>query len=582
MLLRMSFLLFAAMVVSCGASREVVAAPSLTVISLRQNGPAKFHDWRHSPLRALDRQPVRFSASVSSELGIVYAELYLYEFELYRNDAGLHSQRRRPGGLWGRVAQIERAAKPKRSEFDYTHEPGFGAATRLEYVWRVVDVDGAVTDRLGVTDAGTSPWPKDKVLLYAASRRPMTDLIDIGFFRDVDYGNDITRYHADVEAMVMDGFLSPAAYGGQREHWAFYTTDRSADGAALSADVTNENLIPGFLKDFSIPGIDAFCLVHRQDYTDRSLMLENFHSLSNNLFSAEAQNWGTAVHESGHVIFHLSDEYEGCACFQSHAGSNVFRERADCAQWNRANGFAATDCYELADAYQRSWWSAEEPTFFANANACREHNSRLGISPDSCRIFVDEIGRKRFWSFESTCIMHDDGDDQVRPFQRACRKVIDERYAQMRRRQGTESLAAVGRENIYGYEPVLLMAMHRVGTEWSVELAEARLGIPSASSQAAGEVTMRVLDADGQTLVGYRLANAGAVHAHGPEDAFAVPEEGTVWLSVPASPRIERISCEYDRAAHERTPDLTPGRYVDGFTFEIGMEARALMARGKK
>ena len=67
------------------------------------------------------------------------------------------------------------------------------------------------------------------------------------------------------------------------------------------------------------------------------------------------KNWGTAVHECGHAIFHLSDEYEGCACFQADGQSNVFRERAECEAWNMANGFPTASCYELTDVYARSW-----------------------------------------------------------------------------------------------------------------------------------------------------------------------------------------------------------------------------------
>ena len=575
--LRLALLFLLAAALGCSSSKVVRPTPTTPVLGLRQNGPTHFHSWMHSPLRATDYEPMRFSVSATSDVGLRSATLYVYEYELYLNDAGLHSQRQREGGTWGKVEQFDFVRSPRSFETDYDLDAGFGPRTRLEYIWRMTDINGAVTDRLGITDVGESPWPQDKVLLFAASRAPMSELIDIAFFRDVDYGDDLARYRADIEGMVTEGFLSPSAYGNRRRHWAFYTTDRSADGRALSADITNDALVPAFLKDFSIPGIDAFCLVHREDYTDRSLMMENFHSLSNNLFSAEAQNWGTAVHESGHAIFHLSDEYEGCACFQSHAENNVFRERADCVRWNLANGFPATDCYQLADAYQRTWWSAEEPTFFGDARACREHNERNGLSPDSCRLFVDEVGREHFWAFESTCIMHDDGDDVVRPYQRACRRVIERQYRELDAPADRRGFAQVDRQNIYGYEPVLTLAMRRAGTEWSVELDEVRHGVPTASHQAAGEVTMRVMDREGRQLAGYQLANAGAVHRHGPQDDYRVPEVGAVRLSIPASAAIERISCEYNAGAHARTADPRPSVYSSGFTFEVGKEARSLL-----
>ena len=583
MLLRIALLFAAAALASCGpreiAAVETSAAPAL---SLRQNGPAHFEDWLHAPLRALDGEAVRFRVSASSDVGIRAVELFVYEYQLYRNRAGEPSQRRRPGGHWGRVAQWSHPGTPRTISVEHEDTEGFGPHTRLEYVWRVTDADGAVTDRIGLTDAGSSPWPQDKVLLFAASRAPMADLIDIAFFRDVDYGPRVDIFRRDVEAMVTEGFLSRNAYGPDRQRWAFYTTDRQADGRALSADIANDALIPTFLKDFSIPGIDAFCLVHREDYTDRSLMLENFHSLSNNLFSAEAHNWGTAVHESGHAIFHLSDEYEGCACFQSHSGSNVFRERVDCVSWNLSQGFPAADCYAISDVYQRSWWSAEEPTFFTDAAACRAHNERQGVNPDSCRVFIDEAGSEHYWAFESTCIMHDDGDDLVRPFQRACRRNIDDYYARMRR-QGRGDFAGVDRENVYGYEPVVTLSMRRDGQEWGLDVEGVQLGVPTASEQAAGEVVMRVMDGEGRALSSYRLANAGAVHQHartgdhGGEDAYAVPERGVVRIAVPASAAIERVACEYDRDAHARTADAAPSRYSDAFVFEVGGAVRAAL-----
>ena len=582
MLSRIVLLVFSATLLGCVGTRTAVAPDDrAAALTLRQSGPTFFRDWGHSPLRALDGVAVRFRASVTSDAGIRRAELHVYEYELYRGPTGTPLKRRRVGGLWGRLADWSHPGVPSTLELEHTYVPGFGPHTRLEYVWRVVDANGETTDRLGVTDAGTSPWPQDKVLLFAASRAPMADLIDIAFFRDVDYGPRVDIYREDVEAMVTEGFLGDDAFGRDRTRWAFYTTDRVADGRALSEDITNEALVPAFLKDFSVPGIDAFCLLHREEYTDRSLMTENFHSLSSNLFSAEAHNWGTAIHECGHAIFHLSDEYEGCACFQSHAGSNVFRERKDCVAWNLSQGFPAADCYPVADLYDRAWWSAEEPTFFTDAEACRAHNERHGLSPDSCRVFIDERGGEHYWSFETTCIMHDDGDDLVRPFQRACRRNIEEYYARQRP-SARDGVAGVPADDLYGYEPVVLMSMRRDGDVWSLSVEGVREGVPSPSEQAGGEVTMRVLDGGGRALQTYRLANAGATHRHGDTDAYEVPERGVVRIAVPASAAIERVACEYDRDAHDRTADRSPSRYADAYVFQVGDAVREALARANR
>ena len=576
-----------------GGGRRAAYAPAVPALRLELAGPASFADWMHAPLRPGNGEPITFSAELSVEEGFSRVELYVYEYELYRNRADLPSQRPREGGVWGRVrtwdfaaAEGPRARATTELTLDHVHQLGFPAHTRVEYVWRAIDLRGAPTDRFARFDAGDSPWPEDKVLLYSASRRPMSDVVDISFFRDTDYGDSVDVYDRDVEAMLNHGFFGSRAIGDHRDHWAFYTTDRVADGARISANIADESLLPAFLKDFSVPGIDAFCLVHREDYTDRSLLLENFHSLSNNLFSAEAHNWGTAVHECGHAVFHLSDEYGGCACFQTHNTSNVFRERSDCAEWNLANGFPADDCFELRDLYRETWYSAEEPTFFTSERACRDHNRKQGVDTDSCRTFVNAEGRELYWAFETTCIMHDDGDAVVRDFQRACSRVIDDFYDRLREnRSATGDLAAAafandGTDNLFGYEEVIVFEMERQDDLWSLRVRGAEQGVPTAASGAGGEVVMRVLDEAGVELADYRLARPGAVHAHaadgaGADDAFAVPSTGVVRIAVPADRRIARVVCEYDP---DKTPDPTGRAYREPFLFEVGDAVRAALS----
>ena len=587
MALRLLYILSAVTLLACRAGREVSSASEGEQPTYQESGPAVFTDWMHSPLRPLNGEPIAFSAQFSSDISTDKVELYVYEYELYRSKAGLPSQRQREGGQYGLMRTWDFADGPRDLSLDHVHGLGFPAHSRVEYVWRVTDVDGNVTDRFARFDAGDSPWPEDKVLLYSASRRPMTEVIDLGFFRDADYGDSLDVYRRDVEAMVTHGFLASKAFSDHRQLWAFYTTDRVADGKAISKDVTNDALIPQFLKDFSIPGIDAFCLLHREDYTDRSLLLENFHSLSNNLFSAEAHNWGTAVHECGHAIFHLSDEYGGCACFQTHNSSNVFRERADCAEWNVANGFPADDCFELSDIYERPWFSAEEPTFFRSEEQCREHNRKLGLSTDSCRTFIDVEGEQLYWAFEATCIMHDDGDDIVRPFQRACSRVIEDFYSSLRQNTIEQTLAhdeddlPIGRsENIFGYEPVVDIAMTRQSELWELQVGEARMGVPTPTRAAGGEVRMRLSDAEGNTLSTYRLSEPGAAHVHADDaDRYAVPEEGTVRVAVPAHLPIARVACEYDADAQHRTSREAYPHYQEGFLFDVAEDFRR--ARGE-
>ncbi|MFK8057210.1 MAG: hypothetical protein AB8F78_13890 [Saprospiraceae bacterium] len=574
MLLRLTTLFIFGLLVACTGAKELAKVGPVEH-KLKLNGPAVVSDWMHSPLRSENDEPVSFTVQARSAAGIDKVELFVYEYELFSNQYTTPSQRERLGGLSGKVRTWDYKLPVNSVTLEHTHGLGFSKHSRVEYIWRIINVDGEITDRFAMFDAGESPWPEDKVLLYSASRSSMADVIDIAFFRDVDYKDSIALYNQDLDGMIQQGFFGSEVISQNREHWSFYTTDRKADGKAIAEDVSNDALIPEFLKDFSIPGIDAFCLMHREEYTDRSLLLENFHTLSNNLFSAEAYNWGTAVHECGHAIFHLSDEYTGCACFQNRSSSNVFREQADCMEWNIDNGFPAADCYAVADIYDRDWWSAEEPTFFKSEGECREHNRKNGVDGDSCRTFINTSGEELFWAFESTCIMHDDGDHIVRPFQRACSKVILEYFDKLRPGAFDDSFAASVRENIYGYEDVVVMEMGRDGDVWDLQVKGARLGVPTQTIDSEGEVVMRIMGSTGESLYAYGLSQPGAVHVHDDaQDRFEVPTQGYARIAVPADRAIARVICEFDQEAHLRSADPLEVTYTAPFLFEVGDDVK--------
>jgi len=577
MLLRIAICFLLGMLVACSGSRQLVEEGAVPH-TLALNGPANVLDWMHTPLRAGNQEPVSFTFQARSAAGIDKVELFMYEYELFLNQYSLPSQRRRLDGVAGKVRTWNYKAPVNSVSLEHTHGLGFEAHSRVEYIWRITDIEGEVTDRFAMFDAGASPWPEDKVLLYSASRAPMSELIDIAFFRDVDYQDSIEIYNKDLDGMVQEGFLGSELFSQNRQHWAFYTTNRKANGKAIAENIGNDALIPGFLKDFSIPGIDAFCLMHREDYTDRSLLLENFHALSNNLFSAEAHNWGTAVHECGHAIFHLSDEYTGCACFQNRSSSNVFREQADCMEWNLDNGFPTADCYPVTDLYDRNWWSAEEPTFFKSEGECREHNRKNGLSGDSCRTFINTSGEELFWAFEATCIMHDDGDHIVRPFQRACSKVIEEYFEKLRPSAFDNSFAMNVRENIYGYEDVVVMEMGRDGMDWDHQIIGVQKGVPTEANDTEGEVLMRITDTNGESLYAYGLSQPGAVHVHDEsQDRFEVPTEGFVRIAVPANRSIARVICEFDQEAHLRSADASKVAYTAPFLFEVEAQMKEVL-----
>ena len=110
------------------------------------------------------------------------------------------------------------------------------------------------------------------------------------------------------------------------------------------------------MKNSEIQGIDAYGLMHQEPYSDGAYLKSNIHFLAYNLFTAESYNFGTAIHESAHAIFNLSDEYDLCACFEHPDGANMFSSLKGCQDFNKANGFPVSDCTPLEHLNGQSWY----------------------------------------------------------------------------------------------------------------------------------------------------------------------------------------------------------------------------------
>jgi len=153
-------------------------------------GAANFDYWIHSPLHPDNNQAITFKTKVADAKGITKVELMIYEYELYENSDGLPSKRKRIDSQWGLVYDWEFSGTEKTADVAFNFVRGFKAFTNVEYIFRVHNVKGEVSERLAIFDAGDSRWPLDKITLYATSRNPLTNSINLCLFPDTDYQQD--------------------------------------------------------------------------------------------------------------------------------------------------------------------------------------------------------------------------------------------------------------------------------------------------------------------------------------------------------------------------------------------------------
>jgi hypothetical protein len=95
-------------------------------------------------------------------LEIKTIDLHIYEYELFLNEEKLPSKKKRNKGQWGSV-KIWNGNGLKEQTISFNYNNGFTKASQVEYLFKVTDNNGKVTERIAAFDAATSPWPRDKI-----------------------------------------------------------------------------------------------------------------------------------------------------------------------------------------------------------------------------------------------------------------------------------------------------------------------------------------------------------------------------------------------------------------------------------
>lgn len=425
-----------------------------------------------------NNQAVTFQLKAKNPNGIQRVTLYVYEYELTTDAQGLPAKRGRSNGVWGLEKTWEINSK-QAVTLEHQYSKGFKRHSHVEYIFNVEDVHGNIEGKLALFDAGDSPWERDKILLYATTRQPMKERLNVCFFMDTDYRNNWPKFIGDLSGLIYEGYHQNNMIAEDKDMWAFYYTKQIADGKAISSDCFDTSKYPDFVKDTIIEGIDAFGLIHQENYSDGAYMYGNLTYMAYNMFTAEHYNYGTAIHETSHAIFRLNDEYQGCSCFEAGNGSNVFSKLADCQAFNRLNGFPSTDCTELTHGDGSKWYLSEEYALFRTMAECQQFNRDRGYQENSCTEIIELDNKTWFKSTEGACIMHDDGNVNVPDFQRTCVAVISYYYDQLRGTSGPMIAQNSRMDNIFGYEPVVNITQSFQAGRVNTAVQQVRYGVPA-------------------------------------------------------------------------------------------------------
>ena len=523
------------------------STPIPTPIPTINKGHAQFEKWIHSPLHPSDYQSVNFKLKANDQEGIQKVELLLFEYELFTNAEGLPSKRRNPQGTWGIIKTWNFSTQQDTADLNFLYKKGFAAKSNVVYQFKIYNAANEVSSEWAMFDAGTSPWPQDKILLYTNSDHALKNSINICFLSDIDYKGNRPAFLKDIEQLIFEGYHINNMIAANKDKWAFYYTQQEADGMAIISDYNNEANYPAFMRDSIIQGIDAFALIHQNVYSDGALLRGNIAFLVNNMFTSEAFNFGTAIHETAHAVFGLSDEYEGCACFEGAAGSNMFLSLAACESFNAKKSFPTGECSALTNYNGETWYMSEHSALFSSKEDCEKFNQQRGYDKGTCGLFIDIDGRERYRSEQAVCIMQDDGDRIVRKFQKTCGAIISDVYKKMSQQSLPGNFVGLQRvDNIFGYEPVINLGLSLNNGDMDLKLSSIKYGIPTKTFLPSEEINLKAINNKGQAIDALTLNQPGKIiiHRDGQADIISINQQAKCQVALAYKEEISKINCE--------------------------------------
>ncbi len=232
-------------------------------------------------------------------------------------------------------------------DLSYVKSGGYAANSLVTYRWevKVQEEDKEKTKTYRVTYA-IRPYPVPNQPAPVYVQGDPDDVFDLVFIPDTDI-TDMDGFRNHCRENIRNAFFDEPHTRLWRRQFNFYINPIT--GTAKDADSGESHIVPS--NNAQLAFAEGRCLMHRVSIRDYA---------SGGLFSTEQENRGTVLHESGHALFRLADEYCGNTSYFAEANSpNLWSSQA-------AAEAAADDygtCKSISDVRRiqsgdctKNWW----------------------------------------------------------------------------------------------------------------------------------------------------------------------------------------------------------------------------------
>lgn len=224
-------------------------------------------------------------------------------------------------------------SNPDNGTLSFTRSNGIPEKCMIKYRFEIALKDNSVV-KWEVTFAGRDyPLSQQPIPVYIVGAPANT--YDIVFIPDTDLGSNLDEFRTNCSQNIYAAFFSEPTTKYFRKSFNFYINRQTGHA-------TDYNQIGsmGYHQPPSNIGNLAFAegkvILHKNPLTD-------YYTSTNGIYSSDLPNRGTILHESGHGLFDLGDEYAGGNHTCNGKYANVWTGRLNAEK-------AARDIYHLPSA----------------------------------------------------------------------------------------------------------------------------------------------------------------------------------------------------------------------------------------
>lgn len=254
------------------------------------------------------------------------------------------------------------------ADLSFVKSGGYSANRLITYRWVVkVQEDGKEKEKTYRVTYAVRPYPVPNQPAPVYVQGDPDDVFDLIFIPDADI-TDMPAFRDHCRQNIRNAFFDEPHTRLWRKQFNFYINPITGTAHAATDDVGHEPPSNNAQLAFA----EGRCLMHRLSFQDFA---------SGGIFSTEQENRGTIMHESGHALFRLADEYCGNTSYFAVPNSpNLWNSQAaaeaaaddygNCKSVSDVRQIASTDC-------SKNWWKL-------CVNNCQMSTSGLTHSTYDC------------------------------------------------------------------------------------------------------------------------------------------------------------------------------------------------------